>query len=444
MLRRLRTLYLTPRLIGAVVACAVLFVAGHFWPAFTALGWLGTGAIALLTAAEAILLIRHEQGFSIARTVPRRFSNGDENSVRLTLENHLNTRVAVEVIEELPVQFQARGQRYSVGLEKGGQREVTYNVRPTQRGRYTFGLASAYVATGLGLVQRRFRGGEAHEASVYPAFLQLERYQLLAATSRLEQIGVKKMRRLGHTLEFEHIREYTTGDDIRTLNWRASARRGSLMVNQFQDERAQPIYSVIDTGRAMKMPFDGLTLLDHSINAALVLAGVALKKQDLAGLVTYSRSVHTFMRAERRSGQMARILETLFSVTTQFDESDTQRLYGRLRQSLPRRSLLVVFTNFESLSGLRRHLPELTRLANHHVVLCILFENTELRTLTQAPAQGLDRVYVQAIARQFADEKREIARTLRQHGVGTLLTTPGNLTLDVVTRYLELKAQGII
>ncbi len=442
MLTRLRSLYLTPRLVWAVAACAVLYAIGYFWTPAVALASLGLASALLVALVEAVVLARPAAGVEVERIVPRRFSNGDENEVSILLQNTTGAPLLVELIEELPVQFQARGYRFDVPLAPGERRRITYTVRPTERGRYAFGRVNAYAATRIGFVQRRYRSDEAHEASVYPSFLQLEKYQLVAATSRLDLIGLKKMRRLGHTMEFEHIREYVQGDDVRTLNWRASARRGSLMVNQYQDERAQPIYAVIDTGRVMQMPFDGVTLLDYSINAALVLAGVAVKKGDMAGLVTYSNRVHTVLRAERRAAQMGRILEALYAVTTDFAESDVQRLYGELRARLPRRSLLVVFTNFESLSGMRRHLPELARLAHHHVVLTILFENTELKALTEQPADRLDEVYVRAIAQQVASEKREIARVLRQHGVLTLLTTPGTLTLDVVNRYLELKAQG--
>lgn len=444
MLGRLRALHLTPRLLAGVAGCALLAVASYLWPWLSGLAGLAVAALGVAALVEAVLLVRPAAGVSVDREVPRRFSNGDANEAAIVVENRTGGAVSVSLVEELPVQFQARGYAFRVALAPGERHRVTYTVRPTQRGRYGFGHVNAYVRTALGLVERRYVSTEAHEAAVYPSFLQLERYELVAATQRLDLVGLKKLRRLGHTMEFEHIREYVRGDDVRTLNWRATARRGDLMVNQFQDERAQPIYAVVDTGRAMKLPFDGLTLLDHAINAALVLGGVAVKKGDLAGLVTYSSRVHTVLKADRRAGQVGRLLETLYGVDTDFEESDVQRLYAELRARLPRRSLLVVFTNYESLSGLRRHLGEWRRLAQHHVVLVVLFENPEVRALTQQQPATLDAVYVQTVAQQFVNEKAEIARTLRQHGILTLHTTPAALTLDVVNRYLALKAQGVV
>lgn len=441
MLKRLSALYLTPRLLLAVAGCALLAVLSYVYVALSGVALIALIAVGLLTVVEAGILLLPAAGVRVERQVPQRFSNGDENEVSIELENTMQTWLGAEVVEELPVQFQARGYSFSVALRPGEQQRLTYSVRPTERGRYAFGRVNVYVSTRIGLVQRRYQSGELHEAAVYPSFVQLAKYELFAATRRLDLLGLKKVRRLGHTMEFEHVREYVRGDDVRTLNWRATARRGDLMVNQYQDERAQPIYAVLDTGRVMKMPFDGMTLLDHAINAALVLTGVAVKKGDMAGVVSYSNRVHQIIKAERRAAQMGLILEALHNLTTDFAESDVQQLYASLRSRLPRRSLLVLFTNYESVSGLRRHLPELARLARHHVVLTVLFENTELKALTAETATTLDGVYVRAIAQQFADEKHEITRVLRQHGVMTLLTTPAALTLDVVNRYLELKAQ---
>ncbi len=440
----LRQLYLTPRLVAGVAGAAVLFVLGYFWSPLAGLAWIVLGALALAAGLETLVLLRTRGGVEVARKVPARFSNGDPNPVTLALCNTTGGRLDVRVVEELPPAFGLRGYGWRVQMGAGETRTLEYTVRPTQRGRYLFGLVNAYASTSLGLVQRRYQSSVAHEVAVYPSFLYLEKYQLAAATSNLQPLGVRKMRRLGHTLEFEHVRDYTVGDDVRAVNWRATARRGHPMVNQYQDERAQPIYAILDMGRLMKMPFDGLTLLDHSINAALALAAVAIKKGDMSGVVAYASRIHLSLRAERRQGQMHRILEALYALQPEFDEADSERLYAALHRDLPRRSLLVLFTNFESVSGMKRHLPALRGLARRHVVVCILFENTELRALAAGQPERLDALYVQTIARQFGAEKREIARTLRQHGVGTLYTTPATLTLDVMGRYLELKAQGVI
>jgi uncharacterized protein (DUF58 family) len=272
----------------------------------------------------------------------------------------------------------------------------------------------------------------------------MRKYQLMAISNRLSEMGVKKIRRIGHSMEFEQIKEYVQGDDYRTLNWKATARKGQLMVNNFTDEKSQQIYCIIDKGRVMKMPFEGLSLLDYSINASLVLSNIALTKQDKAGIITFSEKIGAFLPANRNPVQMQSILEVLYNQKTRYLESDFEQLYITLRRKVSQRSLIVLFTNFESLSGMRRHLPYLRKIAQHHLLLIVFFENTELRTLLEAPANTVEEVYTKTIAEKFAYEKRLIAKELQQFGILTMLTTPQQLTINAINKYLELKAKQAI
>jgi uncharacterized protein (DUF58 family) len=163
----------------------------------------------------------------------------------------------------------------------------------------------------------------------------------MAFSNRLFQYGLKKIRRIGHTMEFEQIKEYVPGDDIRTINWKATSKRNQLMVNQFQDERSQNVYMAIDKGRVMKMPFNGLSLLDYAINSTLVLANIILKKGDKAGMFTFSKKVENRVAAEKRSSQMQKVLESLYNVQTNFFESDFGRLYADIKKNITQRSLIL-------------------------------------------------------------------------------------------------------
>ena len=161
-------------------------------------------------------------------------------------------------------------------------------------------------------------------------------------------------------MEFEQIRNYNIGDDYRTLNWKATARKGELMVNQFQDEKSQQIYSLIDKGRVMKMPFEEMTLLDYAINASLVIPNIAIKKGDKSGLLTFSKTVEQHLPAYKRGSQMRKLQEMLYQQTTDFLESDYERLYAHVRRTITQRSLLLLFTNFETLSGLNRQIDSVS------------------------------------------------------------------------------------
>jgi uncharacterized protein (DUF58 family) len=225
-------------------------------------------------------------------------------------------------------------------------------------------------------------------------------------------------------MEFEKIREYVVGDDQRMINWKATGRRGNLMVNQYQDEKSQQVYCIIDKGRTMQMPFEGLSLLDYSINASLVISNVTLKKQDKAGLITFSDKNGNLLKAARSSGQQKLILEILYNQKTNYLESDFEKLYSGLHRNLNQRALLFLFTNFGSVSALHRQLPYLRKIAKNHLLVVIFFENTELKQMLDKPAEDLEQVYNNTIAEQFSYEKKQMVKELESYGIHSILTSP--------------------
>jgi uncharacterized protein (DUF58 family) len=248
----------------------------------------------------------------------------------------------------------------------------------------------------------------------------------------------------GRGMAFSEVREYTPGDDIRTLNWKATAKKNSLMVNQFQDEKSQNIYMVIDKGRTMKMPFNGMSLLDYAINATLVMSNVILKKQDKAGMFSFSKKVDNRVVAEKRTSQMQKILENLYNVKTDFFESDYSRLYADIKKNINQRSLIILYTNFETLDGLHRQMPYLKGIAKSHLLVVVFFQNTELYQITNKKTETIQEVYDKVIAEKFIFEKKLIVTELKKYGIHSVLTQPENLTLDTINKYLEIKARGIL
>jgi uncharacterized protein (DUF58 family) len=349
----------------------------------------------------------------------------------------------VTIIDEVPEQFQVRNFEINKTLDPSSNHSFNYKLRPTERGEYHFGKLNVYVKSIFGLVSRRFIFEDNHMVPTYPSFIQLKKFELIAISNNLLQYGIKKVRRLGHTMEFEQIKEYVPGDDLRTINWKATAKQNSLMVNQFQDEKSQPVYSVIDKGRLMKMPFKGLSLLDYAINSTLVISNVALKKQDKAGMFAFSKKVDNMVVAERRNSQMNLILESLYNIETDFYESDFGRLYGDVKKNIKSRSLILLYTNFETLDGLYRQLPYLKAIAKNHLLVVVFFKNTELDTLIKQPAETVKNAYDKVIAEKFAYEKRLIVGELKKYGISSILTIPEELTINTINTYLEIKARGL-
>ncbi len=443
-----RNVYLSARPFQMGGALVVVFVAAYVWAPLLWVGRLGVLALAVALVADLLMLwATRGAGVRARRDVPDKLSLGDENEVRVDLTNAYPFRIEARVLDEVPVQFQERGAGRVVSASGQGRRpgSSTPSARPS----------AGRTASGSSTSTRRRRWGSCSGGSGRPRAAKrwcIRRSCRCSGTpssrrrTGWRRPGVKKVRRLGHTMEFDQIRPYVPGDDRRSVNWKATARRSTgqmqLMVNTYEEERAQPVVAALDMGRAMRSPFDGLTLLDHAVNASLVLLNTALLKHDKAGLVTFDREVRTLLLPDRRRGQLPAILDALYRLDPGFTDPSYEDLYATLRGRLRQRSLVLLFTNVDTRAGLERQLPYLRQIARMHRLVVVLFENTGIRDLLAMRAERLEDVYVKTVAEGLAMEKREIARTLERHGIGALLTRPETLTVDAVNRYLQIKARG--
>lgn len=441
----IKPLFFSRRFYWALVAVIALFLVSYNWTFLFRIAQLCCLFLLILVLLDYAILFLNRKSVVAVRVLSERFSNGDSNKVQLELKSHYPFRVHLKIIDEIPVQFQRRNFVLQASIGGGGQQQLVYHLRPVERGEYTFHDINLFIKSPLNLVVRRITTEQEQMVKVLPSYLSLRQFELLAYSNNLAEAGSRKIRKIGHSLEFEQIKEYVMGDDIRSINWKATARKGGqLMVNNFVDERSQQVYCVIDKGRVMKMPFEGMTLLDYAINATLILSRVALIKQDKAGLITFAEQIGHFLPADRKAAQMGNILETLYNQQTKFLETDFEKLYATIRSRVTQRSLIVLFTNFESLSGLQRQLPYIRSIARNHLVLVVFFENTELRQLTDAKVHDMESLYVKTIAEKYRHEKKLIVKELQQHGIFTILTAPENLTVNTVNKYLELKARQAI
>jgi uncharacterized protein (DUF58 family) len=443
MKRFFKHIYLTGRFFTSVSILVLLFILAYMFPGLLVMVQMLFFVFLGLVMLDLLLLFK-QKGIRASRVLPEKLSNGDDNPIEISLQNNYNFTSHLQIIDELPFQYQKRDFGINTELKRQASKKITYTLRPLQRGEYHFGNLNLYVKSPLSLVSRRFQFGKDAMVPNYPSFLQLKKYMLLAFSNKIFEYGLKKIRRIGHTMEFEQIKHYVQGDDLRNINWKATAKSNQLMVNQYQDERSQPVYSVIDKGRVMKMPFEGLSLLDYAINASLVISNVALKKQDKAGIFSFSRKVENRVVAERRPSQMNIILETLYNLDTDFVESDFSRLYVDVKRHLNQRSLLLLYTNFETLDALHRQLPYLKAIAKNHLLVVIFFENTELQKLTNKMAKNTYAIFEKTIAEKFIYEKKLIVNELQKHGIQSILTPPEHLTINTINKYLEIKARGLL
>lgn len=396
------------------------------------------------TVVDIMVLFFSKSRVKARRKVNSQLSLGDENVVHLVVTSLYNMPVSLRIIDELPYQLQRRDFEKWMFLLPNETKEITYAIAPNKRGVYEFFDINIYVSTVLRLVERRITIKANQKVAVYPSILQMKKYELQVFSKTAVFQGIKKIRRLGNNNEFEQIKNYVQGDDQRSVNWKATSRKGELMVNQYQDERSQQVYCVIDKSRSMRMPFNDLTLLDHSINASLVLSNIILRKGDKAGVVTFSDKLGSRVSAESSSTQLRRIMDVLYNQKTKFMEANYERLYFGLRNVIKGRSMVLLFTNFESMYALKRNLPLLRRINQQHLLVVVFFENSELEKTSKLKSTHVKDIYVKTIAGKFALEKEHIAFELRKYGIQSILTKPENLSVDTINKYLELKSRGMI
>jgi uncharacterized protein (DUF58 family) len=440
----LKNSYLTNRffiLFGGVIA---LLVFGFPLPFLFPLAQTALVLAIVVVLTDALLLFNKSVFIKCRRRIPKILSLGDSSTVKIELHNQSRLKLRVQLIDELPFRFQERDFDVRLELQAGEEKVVTYDIRPLERGEYAFGKVNIFVTSFLGLVKRRLQHDYPMSVAVYPSIVQMKQYELRAFDRVSNLQGIKKLRRLGHSYEFEQIKNYVRGDDVRSINWKASSRHANLMVNQYEDERAQQVYCIIDKSRAMHMPFNGLSLMDYAINTTLVMSNIALQKHDRAGLLTFSDKIGHTVKAERKANQLNKILAALYKEQHRNNEANFELLYHSSRKLIKGRSLLLLFTNFESQYALDRVLPILRRINNLHLLVVVFFENTEIKNFVKTQVSTTEDIYLQTIAQKFLSEKEQMVQKLKQYGVQAVLTSPEDLSVNTINKYLELKARGLI
>jgi len=404
----------------------------------------GLFSFLLITVSDGIYLFSKKKVLEIKRNCPSILSLGSENTVQIQITNRFSSRLSCVLLDELPDQLQWRNFRIRFEAKAFEEKTLVYKITPKTRGLYSFGNVLVYCRTLLGLVERRITQPAAMDVHVYPSIIEMKKHQMLASQRLSTHAGMRKIRRIGHSYDFDHIKEYARGDDPRSINWKATSKLNRLMVNHYEDQKSQQIFTILDLGRNMSSPFDQMSLLDYSINASLVLSRIILQKDDKAGLLAIGDKSHHFMQADRGSVQLSKLMKSLYNLDACEGDANVDRLYQLIRRHIKFRSLLMYFTNIESLSQLERLLPILERIKSRHLLVVVMFENSEVADYTMEDKAQISEIYAQTIARKYLFEKQQIAHRLMRSGIYCILTQPKNLTVNSINQYLELKARGLI
>ncbi len=376
----------------------------------------------------------------IDRRMDRVLSVRTENLVRLRVTNEGTSRLQFRLRDEPPPEFVADQQEFDVDLLPGQTKEYRYHVSPSERGDYFFRDSFVRADGPLGLVARQSRIPTRQIVRVYPNILALRKFDLLKQRGHLRQIGIRRSRLKGVGTDFDALRDYASGDDYRKMDWKATARRGKLIVREFEAERNQPVLLVIDYGRLMMAEVGSIEKLDYVLDAALMLGNAASTANDQIGLLVYADRVERWIAPKRGRGQLGHIIEALHALRAEPIEANARDSFNYLATRWKRRSLMVVFTEIEDPDEARKLLSVLGPLARRHICLVVSVADPGLQSQRQADLDDPVGPYLRTSANLFHEEREKAQRLLNAAGVRTLDSEPDTLGTNLVNYYLDVKA----
>lgn len=417
-------------------------------PVALATGGHGLGAAAALAYDGLLVLGSWLESRALRKKVPAverkmapRLIVGVPNKITVALHNQGASTVRVAVRDELPVGWVAEPDELIVELPPWARRDVVYTVVPPRRGAFTFGDLHLRLDGPTKLGALVARAESVSPVRVYPNVLGPRRYDLAARLGDLARLGFRSVRTAGGGGEFAHMREYVSGDPFRDLDWKATAKRHKPITRVLAQERAQNVLLCIDAGRMMAARLGAVSKLDHAIDAALLCAWVALRQGDRVGLCVFADEVTTFVPPGRGPGQYRRLLESVHDVEPRLAFVDFRRLVEVLRVRLPRRSLVVVFSDLLDEDHAKPLVDSASLLRARHLPVCVTMRDEVVTTLAHAPAPRDEQVFQRAAAADLLMERELLKARLHKAGVGIVEAPAGSLAVATVNRYLEIKAR---
>ena len=427
------------RLLWAVVVLAAIAAAASIYPEFQ-LAWL-TMAVAFLLLAllDAFAGLRLPAP-ALVRHVPGSLALGVRSEVRLRVANAAGMRLRLDLHDHHPASFEAEGMPRRLDMARGQWTEVAYQVRPVARGETQFTPAEVRLFSPLGLWQIRRRTGPSSSVRVYPNFRALAKYTLLATDNRLSQIGVLQVRRRGEGMEFHQLREYRQGDSQRAIDWKATSRTQRLIAREYEEEKDQRVMLVIDCGRRMASKDDELSHFDHALNAALLLAHVALRQGDAVGLMTMA-GLNRHVEPRKSVGAVNDILNHVYDIEPTLEVPDYNLAARDVMRRLRRRSLVIVLTNLRDEDD-ETLLPALKLLRTRHLVVLASLREAIISRALSARVDSFDRAVTHAAAAEYLAVRERTFRRIGASGAVCLDVEPERLAISLVNRDLELKREG--
>ena len=447
---------------GLTARSIVLLLLGFAWliPGY----WDGRLAYAMLAWDGLVLLFALLDGLRLPAaaqlTTSRSWSNApaldSETEIELTIENRGRMILDCRIVDDLPPALVEEPETLRLTAFPHVPARLRYRVEPSERGDWETGWLYVRFRSGLGLAERWARAPLTQTVRVYPALRTGEEQQIFLARSRQIDLQLRRAQQRGLGRDFESLREYREGDDLRDICWTATARRGSLITRQYQTERSQPVWIVLDCGRLMRarvasgtqLQSSGATpsrsKLDHACTTAVALAQLALYSGDRVGLLAYGQNIQQRLLPARGAAHLRQLIELLAQVHTETGEADHLRATAVLNRLQPRRSLILWITDLAETAMRPEVIDGALQLLRRHVLLFVAMAQPEVEQIAQARPKDLEQMFRSSAAQEMAGRRELLLARLHEQGALTLDLNPEALTSSVLNQYLTVKERAMV
>ncbi|MGY8747057.1 MAG: DUF58 domain-containing protein [Pirellulales bacterium] len=386
--------------------------------------------------------------FSGTRRVQKIASQGKRQKVEIEIFNHSNRPCILALRDDLPDSFIAEPNRIDSPIAGRSRLQFIYELIGQRRGRAVLECIHLLVASPLRLWQGFYRLPVESVVDVYPDMKQIAEYDLLARTNRLNLMGLRRTRKIGQDNEFERLRDYTQDDNYKHIDWRTTARRNKLTVRDFQSNQSQRILFMVDCGRMMTGTAGGISLLDHSLNAMLMLSYIALRQGDSVGMLSFSDRIHNFTPAKNGVKHINRLLNASYDQHARYVESRYDDAFLYLRSHCSKRSLVILVTNVIDEINSHQIQQYMTSLTGRHLPLGVFLRDREMFSAVDEfesrVKPGGKVTYEAAAAADILNWRRQVIRDLRHQGALAMDLFPEDLTSELINQYLQIKARHLL
>lgn len=400
--------------------------------------------VILAVAIADLLTLAGQKTFAVERVATRVASLKKNHPVTLHIDNLSRFPTTAWIRDDFPPEFEPDPKEFILRLDGRSRSTVHYELKASRRGAFEQKCVYIRVRSRLGLWQRLLEYPMPTPLHVYPDMKQLSEYAILARTNRLSLMGVRRTRKIGSENDFERLRDYTPDDNYKFLDWRASARRNKLTVKDFQQSQSQRIIFLLDCGRMMTNTASGLSLLDHSLNAALMLSYVALRQGDSVGMIAFADRILAYVPPTGGMNQMNQILHASFNRHPQLVESRYDEAFLHLATHCRKRSLVVLITNLIDEVNAHQVRDYLTNLVGKHLPLGVLLRDHQLFAAADRDPQDDVELFRAAAASEILLWRHQVLSDLEHQGVLALDVFPEDMTAPLVNSYLDIKARHLL